>query len=1105
MRMRPLFRRPALLAALWACGGGRLHAADLVAPLVDTAPTLDGTIGEEEWSRALRVDGMAWQGVLERRRAAAYLMATSTHIYIAIRSQLPAEGTLLTDVKRDSENLVYDDSVEVWLDPTPGSEAGYRYQMLANALGHRWHKQHAYGGMPEQTGWRGDWQVASGLRAGEWHCEIGIPVAQVAAGRASGEGAWGVNVCRNWKQEWAWSSLGGGPYRPTERVTFSRELPTAAFLVSGDPFTGDINLRLQVRNRGSAARRARMTLVLERDLMPTLREVVAREFAPGAAAEAVLKAADAATRAFTLRARAETEEGAVLFERELKWSAAPPWVWKAAKREIAPLDLRYAYYPYANQLRALIDGSNLPKGARLTGALLVVRKKGGGVVKSLRVAGFTGGTREVAMTLPALHGEYEIVLTAEGPGVPTGAIIRPFERTRFPWERTSLGTSRKVYPPFTPLRFAGSTLHAVLREHALDAGGLWKQVRATGRELLAQPMRYEATVGGRPVAVRAESLRVAEAAPDRVVTRSRFRAGTLTMEQVCTWEVDGMMRVDLTLLPMSRSLDKLLLVVPLRAEQAALYHAMGDGIRNTLYAELPSREGVVWTSREVACNDLPAGFCSYLFVGTPLRGLCWFAENDRGWRWNPNTPNVELIRRGKMVEMRIHLVNVPGAIAAPRTLTFGLLAAPVKPRLGADWRHKYRRDNYHLLGTDINWLALGDCGSVYPAQQDLFLWRMLAKGNRERVSEEDVRRTIERARPYFAPYGEERVKSMEAHVRHNLNAHLGAKMIFYYNRASFQLAPEFETFKDEWSLTDYRSVPKGNGIWEIKIVPTRSYIDHAVWWYARSFEIGGNRGVYWDNWFFAPSYNTRTHGAYRRGDGTIVPSTGLWGLRELAKRTFQMMNERGMLPITMAHMTSTGILPLLSFCTVQYDWEWKYSEGDVQDRYSRPYLLLVSNGEHAGTWPVLLNDHGPQAEDPWVARTFAGVAMVHELDCPYPEWSPTGKMQRSLFAPIDALLRRPGLRVHRYWDESPGPVRSSDPDVPVIVYYLPGVEAVVGVTSYAREDRNVELTVDRAMLRLPAEFRALDAQTGAPCEVRDGRIPLVLKKHDVKVLRLLPR
>ena len=51
--------------------------------------------------------------------------------------------------------------------------------------------------------------------------------------------------------------------------------------------------------------------------------------------------------------------------------------------------------------------------------------------------------------------------------------------------------------------------------------------------------------------------------------------------------------------------------------------------------------------------------------------------------------------------------------------------------------------------------------------------------------------------------------------------------------------------------------------------------------------------------------------AYHKPDGTIVPSTGIWGLRELAKRTFQYENERGMLPVTMAHMTSTSILPML--------------------------------------------------------------------------------------------------------------------------------------------------------------------------------------------------
>ncbi len=48
-------------------------------------------------------------------------------------------------------------------------------------------------------------------------------------------------------------------------------------------------------------------------------------------------------------------------------------------------------------------------------------------------------------------------------------------------------------------------------------------------------------------------------------------------------------------------------------------------------------------------------------------------------------------------------------------------------------------------------------------------------------------------------------------------------MIFYYNRATSQELPEFETFKDEWLLDDLRSVGKGNGRGEIKVVPSESY------------------------------------------------------------------------------------------------------------------------------------------------------------------------------------------------------------------------------------------------------------------------------------------
>jgi hypothetical protein len=416
-----------------------------------------------------------------------------------------------------------------------------------------------------------------------------------------------------------------------------------------------------------------------------------------------------------------------------------------------------------------------------------------------------------------------------------------------------------------------------------------------------------------------------------------------------------------------------------------------------------------------------------------------------------------------------------------------------------DWRYRWVRSNYTLLGTDINWFALGDCGSVYPAHKDLALWEALKRGNTERLSDEDVQKVIDRGRPYFEPYGADRLESWGRHVGHNLRARYGKKMVLYYNRASFQLADEFQTFQDEWGMTDYRTVGPGNGIWEIKVVPTDSYIDHALYWYGKAFDVAGSQGVYWDNWFFAGSYNTAMTGAYARPDGSVAPSTGLWGLRELAKRTFQYMNERGMTPVTMAHMTSTNILPLLSFCTVQYDWEWKYSEGDVQYRFPREYILLVSNGELAGTWPVLLGDHGNLADDPWTQRTFAGVCLVHELDCwgRQDVWEP-------LFKPVHELLDTPSVEVYRYWDERPQPVVADSPDLPTIVYSLKGKQALVGVTSYAETDLTAQLTIDPASLGLAPGYGVTDAVTGEALPVQGNTVSFPLRKHDVRELRIEP-
>jgi len=700
--------------------------------------------------------------------------------------------------------------------------------------------------------------------------------------------------------------------------------------------------------------------------------------------------------------------------------------------------------------------------------------------------------------------------------VPVEPVVKRFERKRFPWENTPTGRGTEVYPPFTPIELKGRALATVLRQHTLNDVGLWDQVRAesahtgVGKEILAEPMRYVVSTDGADQAVQATALTTVSSAPHQVVTDSVFSAGALKMRSRNTWDYDGTVKVELTLLPTDdATVDALFLDIPLRDDVARLIHANSDRIRAPVAQRIPQGDGVLWDASKVACDEFITNFCPYVFVGDAVRGICWFAENDLGWGWDRSTPNMVLKRENGMVTLRVRLVNQPTVIREPRTITFGLLAAPVKPRYSPAgknwWRYRYLRDNYTLLGTDINWLARGSCGSVYPAAKDLYLWEMIKKGNEQQLPREAVEGVVKHAWPYFEPYGEKPLDSFVRHVRHNLTSRYGKKMVFYYNRASNQLHEEFETFKDEWILTDLRSVPKGIGRGEIKIVPSDSYIDYALYWYARSFEVGGNRGVYWDNWFIAPSFNTTMTDAYHNGDGSITPAAGIWQLRELCKRTFVMMNERGIPPITFPHMTSFNPLPMMSFATVQYDWEWKYSLGDVQNRHSRELILLISNGEHAGVWPVPLADHGPKANDPWEQRTFTAARLVHELDGFGGfgnTWQESHRQNAKLAEPILELLDEPGLEVYRYWDERTQPVSTGHADLPCIVYSLPGKRTVVAVVSYADGDREASLAVDTEALGLGANCVIEDTENGEHLALKEGAVTIMLKKHDVRVLRV---
>ena len=101
-----------------------------------------------------------------------------------------------------------------------------------------------------------------------------------------------------------------------------------------------------------------------------------------------------------------------------------------------------------------------------------------------------------------------------------------------------------------------------------------------------------------------------------------------------------------------------------------MIHANSDRIRALWPRKIPEGNGVVWDARKLACDDYIKNFCPYVFLGGPVRGLCWFAENDKGWGWNPATPNLEVLRENGKVVLRVHLINQPTELTRPQTLFF---------------------------------------------------------------------------------------------------------------------------------------------------------------------------------------------------------------------------------------------------------------------------------------------------------------------------------------------------------------------------------------------------------------------------------------------------
>jgi len=174
----------------------------------DSAPTIDGVIGDVEWrDAALATDFIQFEprlGEPADLRTEALVLHDSAHVYVAFRVYDP--GRPAAQLTRRDADLLQDDAVVLLLDTHHDRQSAYFF--MTNLLGTQTDGRVANDGRTVDRVWDAAWQAAASPTEYGWSAEISIPLTSIKY--AAGEDrSWGINFGRTHRRTLAVSYWAG--------------------------------------------------------------------------------------------------------------------------------------------------------------------------------------------------------------------------------------------------------------------------------------------------------------------------------------------------------------------------------------------------------------------------------------------------------------------------------------------------------------------------------------------------------------------------------------------------------------------------------------------------------------------------------------------------------------------------------------------------------------------------------------------------------------------------------------------------------------------------------------------------------------------------------
>lgn len=731
-----------------------------------------------------------------------------------------------------------------------------------------------------------------------------------------------------------------------------------------------------------------------------------------------------------------------------------------------------------------------------------------------------GMSEQVSLNIVKLKGAYEVHFTLNGLPEPV-TVTKTFERQVFPWEGNTLGITGEVYPPFEPVNVKGNEVSVVERRYTMNGFGLWDNVVTKDRDILTGPitLRYLTAAGEGIWQKQTVTKDEKNSTPQKAVFTTSAESGPVCVSTTSTIEFDGCMKVEMDLLPGDKpaEISKFWIDIPLKDREAPLFHEMSDYIRKNFAGSTPKGEGVVWNStksRRTAKWQNP--FTSYVWLGAEERGLCWFAENDRGWitaKGDSAIPLQEIIREGDLLTLRIYLVNKPSVITEKHSLVFGMQASPVKP-MPENWRSK-TTTMPGGSGPVNPWGGL-HCGYKGPYHNDWQIVDKIIEAQKTGVFDEAWFKAYVAKYNPPPPYGN---WDWFESVRYFSGMRRRPVMTYQEELIQSVVQPEWLTFQDEWrnagtlgtEMSEFtqrewsseevfrKKDAKNFTNPSMYINYCASYRDYGCWYANEWFKRGIS--AYWDNTFPKYTYNTRNSAAYVTEDGHVQPAMVIWNEREYIKRVWNLLqywrrNQSDQLEWS-HHMTNALILPLNGFATVILDYELNSripfppemhrAEAIGRQVGAIPYWLFTPTGSNNPFMKDLLKKD-PRANDlpDW------GMKMVHEaLRTEYTGGSSLKRGGRVGAPELEAIVvdfgyTKADTKVYNYWDEQPALSCDND-QVKWIVMSRPEDKALLIVLqSWTTDDISMRVTLNGNVLGFTPGKMIVNAETNQQLSIGGG-------------------